>query len=130
MSSFQRTNLHNAKKPSVNQSMESQILSMLKGVIMDENPMVDYSELEENIFDDNSYDSSQEEEEIPFRFNESDIDQTSFNKSSFFKREQTQKSQTTKATQAATTTQNSLSRSHQTKSLESKKKTTPPAKHK
>ena len=99
MSSFQRTNLHNAKKPSVNQSMESQILSMLKGVIMDENPMVDYSELEENIFDDNSYDSSQEEEEIPFRFNESDIDQTSFNKSSFFKREQTQKSQTTKATQ-------------------------------
>ena len=101
MSSFQRTNIHSTKKPSVNQSMESQILSMLKGVIIDENPMMDYSELDENIFDDNSSETSnnEDDEEIPFKFNESDIDQTSSNQSSFFKREQTEKSQTTKFSQ-------------------------------
>ena len=101
MSSFQRTNIHSTKKPSVNQSMESQILSMLKGVVIDENPMMDYSELDENIFNDNSSETSnnEDDEEIPFKFNESDIDQTSSNQSSFFKREQTEKSQTTKFSQ-------------------------------
>ena len=101
MSSFQRTNINSTKKPSVNQSMEFQILSMLKGVMIDENPMIDYSELDENIFDDNSSETShnEDDEEIPFKFNESEIDQTSFNQSSFFKREQTEKSQTTKFSQ-------------------------------